>query len=475
MRRETLPLETLATWAKLNGVSFNRVEVAPLPGSRGSGLVVTSQRNIEDSTLVKVPKDLVLSLENVWIYAKSDKHLKDVIKAVGEYARVIYIVPSLEILSCKALTNACQTARGAILIFLLLQITNGRSEGRIGVANPLTEYVKLLPSRFPLPTFWDDEERAWLVGTSIEAALEAKLKSLDREFTLLRESTSSIGWCQQHWWNTETGALKFDDWKQVDAMYRSRALDLPGTGHAMVPCIDMANHASGDDTVALYETDDNGDAVLLLQDTRSIVPGEEITITYGDEKGACEMLFSYGFIEDNMKNAQELFLDLKIPDDDPLKIAKKAVNKSAPGFRLFLRENAIRWEGPFTWLLCVNEEDGLGFRILQTNDGESELKVNWKDSEIANVAELDAILKAEPLWDVFELRAIATLQTRLKSQLLAFESSKGPLQGILSEQEDTNPKLLNALRLGDLEETLMLLAYEEFENRVSYFRPSFHE
>ena len=342
----------------------------------------------------------------------------------------------------------------------------------IGVLNPFTEYAKLLPPHFTLPTFWSEEERTLLVGTSLEAALEVKLRSLNRELTLLHDSTSSIDWCQRHWWNSETGALTFDDWKQVDAMYRSRALDLPGTGHAMVPCIDMANHASGDETVALYETDENGDAVLILRNGKIMVAGEEITITYGDDKGACEMLFSYGFMEDTMRSAKELFLDLEIPDDDPLKIAKMAVNKSAPGFRLFLQDNEIRWEGPFVWLLCANEEDGLRFRVLQTNDGIRELMVNWKDSEIQNVSELDVILKAEPLWDVFELRAIATLQARVESQLLALENSKDRLQLVSSGEQEMKPRFLDALRLRELEETLMLLAYEEFENKVSYSPPN---
>lgn len=330
--------------------------------------------------------------------------------------------------------------------------------------------MKLLPAHIPLPTFWDDEERTFLVGTSIEAALEAKLKSLDREFTLLRDSTLPINWCQQFWWDAETGALTFDDWKQVDAMYRSRALDLPGTGHVMVPYIDMANHASGEDTVALYETDGNGNAVLLLQHGKHTILGEEITITYGDEKGACEMLFSYGFIDDTMKSAQELFLDLEIPGDDPLKIAKKAVKNSAPGFRLFLQDDTIQWEGAFVWLLCVNEEDGLGFSVLQTNDGERELSVNWKDSEITDISELDKLLKAELLWDVFELRAVATLQTRLESQLRALDSSEDRTQGILSTDEAIYPRLFNALRLRGLERTLMLRAYETLENRVCFVR-----
>jgi hypothetical protein len=87
----------------------------------------------------------------------------------------------------------------------------------------------------------------------------------------------------RYWWNDseeETGKLTFEDWKQVDAMYRSRALDLPSTGHAMVPCVDMANHASGDAAVALYETDKKGNAVLQLRWGKRMYPGDEVTITY---------------------------------------------------------------------------------------------------------------------------------------------------------------------------------------------------
>ena len=92
MHREILPIENLSTWARLNNVSFRRAEVVPLPGSRGSGLVATTHKNSDDLVLLKVPKDLILSLENVWMYAKSDKHLKEVLETVGEYARVFYLV-----------------------------------------------------------------------------------------------------------------------------------------------------------------------------------------------------------------------------------------------------------------------------------------------------------------------------------------------------------------------------------------------
>lgn len=114
------------------------------------------------------------------------------------------------------------------MIFLLLQVTNSATGGSIGVSNPFSEYVKFLPLRVLVPTFWNESERAIITGTSLEAALSAKLNSLDREFTLLREKTSSVDWCQECWWDADSGILTFHDWKTVDAMYRSRALDLPG-------------------------------------------------------------------------------------------------------------------------------------------------------------------------------------------------------------------------------------------------------
>ncbi|CAD6572123.1 MAG: hypothetical protein ASARMPREDX12_004956 [Alectoria sarmentosa] len=444
MHRETLPVDQLAVWSRLNNVEFNGVKITVVQGNRGSGLVTTAERRDDPFWLMRIPNDLILSLETVWVYAKSDKHLRQVLEATGYYSR---------------------TTRGAILIFLLLQVTNGATEGSIGVSNPFREYVKFLPLTVSLPSFWNESERAIVAGTSLEAALSAKLKSLDREFTLLKEKTSTIDWCQKYWWDADSGTLTFHDWKFVDAI--SRALDLPGIGHCMVPCMDMANHASGDSTSALYETDGDGNAILVLRDDNYMAPNDEVTITYGDEKGACEMLFSYGFIESTVQTARELFLDLDMPNDDPLKLAKKAVAQSAPGFRLFLHGDSTDWESSFIWLLCVNEEDGLEFKVLQNNDGERELQASWKDEEITDMSTLVTLLKLEPLWDVFELRAITTLQTRVEQQLLRLEGSKNSVDELLIVGEIDNDIGENAMRLRELEEILMLRAYGDFETKKS--------
>lgn len=141
-----------------------------------------------------------------------------------------------------------------------------------------SSYIKFLPLEL-LPTFWNDDERALLHGLSLEPALSAKLNSLYREFAHLRNATGHIEWCNEVWWDEIDGICTFDDWKHVDAMYRSRALEFPGIGDAVVPCIDIANHASGDGTSALYESDEDGQPALLLREGKTLKIGDEVTIT----------------------------------------------------------------------------------------------------------------------------------------------------------------------------------------------------
>jgi len=131
-----------------------------------------------------------------------------------------------------------------------------------------------------LPTFWTQEDLDLLSGTSLAPAMTAKVESLYREYELLRDKTSSIEWCRKYWWDEIQGLLDFDDWKQVDAMYRSRALEFPGIGDCMVPCVDMANHASGELTRALYEANGDGDGLLLLYNGQELKAGDEINITF---------------------------------------------------------------------------------------------------------------------------------------------------------------------------------------------------
>jgi len=337
-----------------------------------------------------------------------------------------------------------------------------------GVTSALSEYVEFLPLEL-LPTFWAESERDLLKGTSLAPALEAKLKSLYREYDMFRTATEKISWCATCWWDEVDGPLSFDDWLQVDAMYRSRALEFPGIGDCMAPCIDMANHESGDLTKAIYEVDSDGNALFLLRDGQVVEEGSQISITYGDKKGACELLFSYGFLEHGMENAKEMFLDLSIPDDDPLKRAKNAVSNTPPGVKLVQSLDKVEWESDYIWLICVNEEDGLDFAVQETTAGERELKAFWKDQEIASMDGFEDLLKKDEHWPIFQLRACSIVRERVEASLELMIEAHSEQEG-LAETEGNDirerPRQLVA-RLRELEGELLEAARQTCEATVS--------
>ncbi|KAJ5789892.1 uncharacterized protein N7518_006903 [Penicillium psychrosexuale] len=432
MKREYIPVESLPAWQRLSGVVVQGIEVQKIGSDqhgadKGSALIATeAQTSSEDDTnpkiLLQIPPELVLSLETVHNHAKTDRYLRDVLEAIGDFGR---------------------TARGAILIFLLIQLSHSSPDLRsghetIGVSNPWTEYVKFLPPSFPLPTFYTSEEKELLRGTSLAEALDAKLTFLDREFEQLREATEGIPWCQRSWWDEKTGALNIDDWKYVDAAYRSRMLELPGSGLAMVPCVDMANHVSGDGVKALYDVDSEGNAVLQLRWGKSLQPGEEVTISYGDEKPASEMIFSYGFLESGMTEARGIVLSLDIPADDPLSLAKKMFCRENPGLRISAVEGSeeVTWESGLAWMACVNEEDGLHFGIAQTTDGDQELETTWKGEKIESASRLRELLTVDPLWDIFQLRAAVLLLERLETQLALLQEMEEIITNLREDEAD---------------------------------------
>lgn len=167
------------------------------------------------------------------------------------------------------------------------------------------------------------------------------------------------------------------------------------------------------------------------------------------------MLFSYGFIEDDLVNARSLFLDLTIPDDDPLKQAKLYVSDVAPGVRISqVDQTSAGWESEFVWVSCVNEEDGFDFKVQRTVDGKRELKAFWKDDEIQDVKSLKARLESDQLWPVFLLRAVCIVTDRVEAQLENLLSSVSPDNH--SDQVNARPRLVNlALKLKELEQALL--------------------
>jgi hypothetical protein len=98
MKREYYPTDSLSAWLCLNGVTANGVTFHKLDPAedgldKGTTIVATEARtsketHTEPEILLRVPSELVLSLEAVHGYAKSDQHLREVLEAVGGFGTV---------------------------------------------------------------------------------------------------------------------------------------------------------------------------------------------------------------------------------------------------------------------------------------------------------------------------------------------------------------------------------------------------
>lgn len=85
------PIETLPKWAAFHGVSFNGIKVGPLPGLEDRGSTVIADRELEGGKvepLLVVPKELIISRQNIELIAKSDHHLRELLEATGDFGRV---------------------------------------------------------------------------------------------------------------------------------------------------------------------------------------------------------------------------------------------------------------------------------------------------------------------------------------------------------------------------------------------------
>ena len=188
------------------------------------------------------------------------------------------------------------------------------------------------------------------------------------------------------------------------------------------------------------------------------------------------MIFSYGFLESDRTEAKQVILEIEMPDDDPLAIAKKMICQEAPGIRISTIEDSdkITWESPLIWWATVNEEDGLQISLAQTTDGERELEATWKGEKIRSSHHLQDVLAAEPLWDIFQLRAVILVLQRLETQLsLLHETAEILLNMSENPALSTDmfrPEVFSSIsRLRIFEAVLLERAVEQLMTQVSYW------
>lgn len=404
MRRGRFPLSDLPVWCKLNNITFDGATVADTKG-RGLGLFAEralSNENDEPLVLVTIPEEHILSAAGIEEYAKENKDFRQLLDVAGHLS-----------------------LRGDVLLFLLTQLVLASPDyhGRQRGSTAWTQYFNLLPQQVPVPTLWTQSEISLLRGTSLESAVSAKLFALEREFDRIQSATADLSW-----WNELIGtdnAVTISDWILLDALYRSRSLALPKSGESMVPCLDLVNHS--DRATAYFEENSKGEVVLLLRNGEMVLEQDELTIDYGHDKSAAEMLFSYGFIN-STSTTKSVVLPVRPLDDDPLAKAKLHVFGSAPTLRITDGgTGALEWDAPFIYLMCLNDEDGLQFKILQETDGSQHLKMFWQDIDVTEeVGDMKNLIKGHELAQIFRLRAVAVVHGTIQQQLEALKAHEGP-------------------------------------------------
>lgn len=458
-RPETqLSIASLPAWAFLNEISFVDVQVRSR-GRKGYGLVcdrklTTQQDTFDLPTLITVPRGLVLNASSVEDYAKEDRNFRQLVDAAGK-----------------------KSSRADVLLFLLVQTALASAKGGpspAGISTPWTGYLQFLSWNLSVPARWDEDDRKLLAGTSLESAVEAKLRALADEFECIREAASTLpAW--EHLLGP-AGSAALHDWIALDALYWSRCLDLPKSGVSMVPCIDMVNHARRPS--AYYEENGKNEAMLLLAPGVDMQEDDEVTISYGADKSAAEMLFVYGFIdcEDGSTTApapasRAVFPIAPLPDD-PLGRAKTAAFGTAPSVTVHragptAAEWTAEWTSPFAHLMCVNEEDGLGFRVRQNTDGTRQLRVFWRDEDVTDrAADFEGLTRHLPdLRAVLRLRVVTVVQELCRTQLARMRAlGTGP--GVGPGDGDGGPGEY-AWRLRCAESRLLDMAVETMEREVS--------
>jgi hypothetical protein len=233
----------------------------------------------------------------------------------------------------------------------------------------------------------------------------------------------------------------------------------------MVPCLDLVNHSR--EASAYFEENKKDEVTLLLRSGTTVPAGHEVTIDYGQGKSAAEMLFSYGFIDPEIP-ARRLVLPVEPMDDDPLAKAKLHVFGSSPTLEIEDSDDGIvKWSAPFVYLMCLNEEDGLQFGLLQENDGSRDLRLYWQDEDVTGKSDtFEALVGGHDLSPIFKLRAVTVVLEQVQQQITVLESHNDAddIPGVARAEV-----LQTAFQLRDAERDLLVRALQTLEDQVRPF------
>lgn len=131
------------------------------------------------------------------------------------------------------------------------------------------------------------------------------------------------------------------------------------------------------------------------------------------------------------------------------------------------------WDGPFVHLMCLNDEDGLHFKVLRETDGSQHLRMFWQGDDVTGeAANMESIVKGHELCQVFRLRAVAVVLGMIQQQLEALAAYDE--ESASSENERTHISnaisQLRAVEKDLFERIFQVLEYEVRSEEVLFRR-----
>jgi len=109
MQRKRLDLKNLVPWTLINTIDLNGVTIEDV-GSAGTGVRLAKANHNAANPVMTIPSDLILSREGVFVQAKSDTQLRDLLlanEAFSQNARGESSADSHENRPAPILANFC--------------------------------------------------------------------------------------------------------------------------------------------------------------------------------------------------------------------------------------------------------------------------------------------------------------------------------------------------------------------------------
>ncbi len=157
----------------------------------------------------------------------------------------------------------------------------------LGPESEFAPYLDILPTSHRIPIQWTSDEKALLVGTTVEPLLSLG-GSLEEQFSIFEDIKRD----HPRLWNDSV--MNVTAFGKAINLVRSRGFTCFGEPY-LIPGADMFNHAPPEHQSARLITDEE-EEWFTMTSTKPIAKGEEIMTSFGSGLSNAHLCNSYGFI-----------------------------------------------------------------------------------------------------------------------------------------------------------------------------------